>query len=116
MDNKGRTLEMQTGCRGGVFSACLKTGVSVARKGNLGEIGEIQGQDAEHGDLHVLAKEEAIGGSGCLRLSQHVSCVEGGHLSGIKGQARSLFPPSERQWGLSQGEGAVTNDQIWGAL
>lgn len=103
MDNKGRTLEMQKGCRGGVFSECLKIGVSVARKRNLGEIGEIQGQDAEHGDLHVLAKEEAIGGGGRLRLSQHVSCVEGGHLSGIKGQARSLFPPSEEKMGLEPG-------------
>ena len=45
-----------------MFSAPLKIGASVARRGNLGEIGETQGQDAEHEDLHVLAKEEAIGG------------------------------------------------------
>lgn len=41
-----------------MFSACLKKGISVIRKGNAGEMREAEGQDAEHGGLPVLAKAD----------------------------------------------------------
>lgn len=54
-----------------VFSACLKNRVGVASKGNLGETREAEGQDAEHGDLHILAKAEAVGGG----IDKGVTCL-----------------------------------------
>lgn len=118
---KKTSSKMQRGREEGVFSASLKIGVSVARKGKLGEIGETQGQDAEHGDLHVLAKEEAIGSGrqGHTLLSLNFQSMSPARraslLDELERQARKR-QPSKRQWGLSQDEGVVTNDKIWGVL
>lgn len=84
-DNKGRALQM--GTEEEVFSACLKNGAS---KGDSRETGEAEGPDAEHRDLHILAKAEAFGGG----IGKGVTCLawafKGCHLCGALTQLPEL--------------------------
>lgn len=68
----------------GVLSACLKNGVSEVKQWNSGEIREAEGQDAEHGGLHMLARVEAIGGG-----------RQGSNLPGL------VFPRMPLMWRMS---------------